>query len=297
MQIPTVLESRGPGTASTGSTAPAGMPAGLASGRDANRRFRPMAAGAGEPGSFISARNREGGLPGNQRHGRPAPGEADVEDPPLLFEAVDEPVGHQSGGDVMDDDVLPFPALDGVDRGQGDAVGIVGRTEGLGQPRTEAGGVRLQVAEDHQGVEVVTMRGHRSMAPPVERSGALVEAVGAHSIADLVENVDRRARSMPPSAPPPDRPGTRSTFWASRSLSFPSSQAIRRSNSATDRCRAMRSRRECLIPRLGRRAAWRRSAARSAPSRQVATDSHARAAPTAARVRKRRSTPPWVATP
>ena len=105
----------------------------------------------------------------------------------------------------------------------------------LGAPSASASqgpnraGIGLEVAQDHEGVEVVTVRGHRSMTPAVERRGTLLEAVSADAIADLVENVDRRA------LPRTFRTATRSArnslaFWASRSLALPSSQLIRRSD-------------------------------------------------------------------
>jgi hypothetical protein len=57
----------------------------------------------------------------------------------------------------MDDDVFPLSTLDRVDRGEGHSGWVIGSAEGVGQPCPEQGGIGLKMAQNHQGIEVITM--------------------------------------------------------------------------------------------------------------------------------------------
>ena len=60
----------------------------------------------------------------NHVDARPATGDRDVEDAPLLLDIGCQPMRELVGGGVVDDDHRPLLALDAVDGGQRDPIGL-----------------------------------------------------------------------------------------------------------------------------------------------------------------------------
>ncbi len=85
-----------------------------------------------------------------------------MEDPPLFFPVVRQPVRHQALGRAEHDDPIPLPPLDLVDGREGDTASGVLAAQDAEEPVLEGRRVRVQIGHLEEAFQIVEMRSGRA---------------------------------------------------------------------------------------------------------------------------------------